>query len=329
MTARRYGVGVWAFGNLGDRFLLGGYRPEAPTSLETIVRQASAIEGLDGLEFNVPIHTGRGNVDGLRTLLESAGLSCLALGVEVTADARWRYGSLSSADAEVRRQAIAIHKEALDAAAELGAPIVNSWLGQDGHDVAFQQDYVEDWSRLVEAYHEIGAYRQDVRLAIEYKPREPRVRSLVPNVGIALLAALETGLENVGVTIDVGHALHAGENVAQAAVHAAQRDRLFHLHLNDNGRGWDDDLPVGTVHTIEFLELLAWLRRVDYRGPYSLDIFPYREDPAEAIAHSIGVLKGLEHILDELGGDDLLRGLSQDGALAVHRRIASVLTPFT
>lgn len=86
---------------------------------------------------------------------------------------------------------------------------------------------------------------------------------------------------------------------------------------------------MGTVHTIEFLELLSWLRRVDYRGPYSLDIFPYREDPAEAIAYSIRVLKGLERVLDELGGDDLVQHLSQDGALTLHRRIASVLLPFT
>lgn len=329
MTATRYGVGVWAFGNLGDRFLLDGYRPDAASSLDEIFRQATAIEGLDGLEFNVPIHTTIRNVDILRALLGGGGLSCLALGVEVTADPKWRYGSLSSSDAAVRSEAIAIHKEALDVAAELQTPVVNSWLGQDGHDVAFQQDYMEAWSRLVEAYREIGAHRQDVRLAIEYKPREPRVRSLVPNVGMALLAAQETGLENVGVTIDVGHAFHAGENIAQAAVHAARRGRLFHVHMNDNGRGWDDDLPVGTIHTIEFLELLAWLRRVEYRGPLSLDIFPYREKPAEAIAYSIHVLKGLEKVLDGLGGDALVRGLSQDEALAVHQRIAATLTPWT
>jgi xylose isomerase len=327
VSGRRYGVGVWAFGNLGDRFLLDGYRPDAPADLETTVRSAAEIPHLHGLEVNVPIHTREVGVDRLGRLLSDAGLACLALGVEVTADARWRWGSLTSADADVRADAIAVHKEAMDAAAELGAGMVNSWLGQDGHDLAFQQEYRASWDRLVEGYREVARHRPDVRLALEFKPREPRVRSMVPTTGMALLAAQETREPNVGVTIDVGHALHAGESMAQSAVLAARYGRLFHLHFNDNGRGWDDDLPVGTVHTVEMLELLAWLRELGYEGAYSLDLFPFREDPAAAIGHSIEVLRGLERLLDRLGGAALVRDLRQEDALKLHRRIAAAMLP--
>ena len=57
----------------------------------------------------------------------------------------------------------------------------------------------------------------------------------------------------MGVTIDVGHSLEAYENVSEAACAAMSRGRLFHFHMNDNWRLWDDDMIAGSVHTIEFI----------------------------------------------------------------------------
>ena len=46
------------------------------------------------------------------------------------------------------------------------------------------------------------------------------------------------------------------------------------MHFNDNYRLWDDDMIVGSVHTIEYLELLYWLDRVGYDGYLSMDQYP-------------------------------------------------------
>ena len=121
--------------------------------------------------------------------------------------------------------------------------------------------------------------------------------------------AEETGLENVGVCIDVGHALYAYENVAESIVILQERGaKLFHMHFNDNYRYWDDDMIVGSVHLVEYIEMLFWLRETGYDGWYSMDQYPYREDGAGAIDASVQFLRSLEKLLDEATMDEI-RGL--------------------
>ena len=116
----------------------------------------------------------------------------------------------------------------------------------------------------------------------------------------------EIELPNVGVTIDVGHSLVAGENVAEAAVMLKlYGDRLFHMHFNDNYRFWDDDMIVGSVHLVEYIELLFWLKEIGYDGWYSMDQYPYRENAQAALRESIEFLKGIDGLLTQDGMDEL------------------------
>ena len=75
-------------------------------------------------------------------------------------------------------------------------------------------------------------------------------------------------------------------------------DRLKHIHINDNYGMWDDDMIVGSVHTISFLEFFYWLRRTDYQGYLTIDQFPYREDGRDAVAESAEWLDYLESLID-------------------------------
>ena len=63
----------------------------------------------------------------------------------------------------------------------------------------------------------------------------------------ALLACSEVGRPNAGLTIDVGHTLAAGGNMARDLDMALRGDRLFNVHTNDNYGTWDDDMIVGSV----------------------------------------------------------------------------------
>ena len=102
------------------------------------------------------------------------------------------------------------------------------------------------------------------------------------------------------MTLDTGHAFVAGENMAESAVFLSDYGRrLFHLHFNDNYRSWDDDMIVGSVHLVEFIELLFWLREIGYEGWYSMDQYPYREDGQGALRSSVEFLQGIEALLDE------------------------------
>ncbi len=84
------------------------------------------------------------------------------------------------------------------------------------------------------------------------------------------------------------------------------------MHFNDNYRSWDDDMIVGSVHFVEFLELLFWLKELGYQGWYSMDQYPYREDGQGALRASVEFLTGLEELLTEPARAEL-RGIISRG----------------
>jgi xylose isomerase len=138
----------------------------------------------------------------------------------------------------------------------------------------------------------------DLKFALEYKAKEPRTHSYLARMADTLLVCLQTGCDNVGVTIDTGHAFLGGENVAESIVLAKQAgNKLFHMHFNDNYKAWDDDMIVGSIHSIEYIEMLYWLDECGYDGWLSMDQYPYRENAVGAISESINWLKKFDLIL--------------------------------
>ena len=126
------------------------------------------------------------------------------------------------------------------------------------------------------------------QLLLEYKPKEPRNFCFMARASDTLLLAKETALDNVGVTIDTGHALVGGENVAESIVILQEYGRkLFHMHFNDNYGHWDDDMIIGSVHFPLFVETLFWLKETNYTGWLSMDQYPYREDGQGALRESV------------------------------------------
>ena len=102
-------------------------------------------------------------------------------------------------------------------------------------------------------------------------------------------------------------------------------DRLKHIHINDNYRLWDDDMIVGSVHTLEFLEFIYWLRHTGYEGYMTLDQFPYREDGREAIDESAKWLDYLESIVDRADMDEVHATLAKNDAIASSRLMRRLL----
>jgi xylose isomerase len=65
------------------------------------------------------------------------------------------------------------------------------------------------------------------------------------------------------------------------------------------------------------LELLAALRRYDYRGTIYFDTFPVREDPAAESAANVTRVRTLEAIVDRLDGGRLVELQASHDALGV------------
>jgi molybdenum cofactor synthesis domain-containing protein len=197
--------------------------------------------------------------------------------------------------AAVVGDAIELSKRGLDLAREMGAYDVLLWPGQDGFDYAFQVDYRACWKMLAEGISEIASHAPDVRVAVEYKPKEPRAHCFIRNAGTLLYLLKCVDLANVGATIDLGHSFVAGESPAEAAALIAGEGKLFRVHLNDNYRDWDHDLIVGSVHFWETLEFLYEILGPGYDGWYLMDVFPYREDGYAAIQQCV---RNTECLLD-------------------------------
>ena len=290
---RKYSIILGNLGNTCDRFCAGGYKDNPDTW--TMLKQAASIEDVSGIELVGTWDVRRDNVDEMASRLSDAGLACVSIVPDHFSQAVWGKGAFTSRDAGVRRQAIDCTLDACELAARLGCDLINIWNGQDGYDYPLQADYMRERDFLASGVSECAEKCPNIRFALEYKVKEPRTHSYLARMGDALLVCGDTGRDNVGVTIDFGHSLMAYENVAEAAVLAKRAgDKLFHVHLNDNYRAWDDDMIVGSIHTVEYIEFFYWLDRAGYAGWLSMDQYPYREDARAALAESVAWTKGLQ-----------------------------------
>jgi len=271
LAGHKFGACLPTFGNCADRYCLSGYGGGGSTMAE-MLDLAATVDGLDGVELVGNWHVNDGNIREVATMLADRGLGLCMLVPDLWTQAKWGRGSLAAPDAPTRQAAVDEVKKVMDWAAELRCPYVDVWPGQDGFDYAFQADYLEAWKQLRDGVAACAAHNPTVRVLVEYKPREPRTHCFVDHAGTVLL--LLQGIRNVGVLLDVGHAMQGGENVAAAAALLSAHGRLDYLHLNDNHGDWDEDMMVGPVHLVAYLELAYWLRRLGYTGWLTLDIFP-------------------------------------------------------
>jgi xylose isomerase len=295
MVERKYAVLLGNLGNTRDRFC-AAYKENPPTP--DMLKRAARIPHVGGIELVGTWDIRPDNVGEMRCALDDCGLPCVSIIPDLFGNKLYWKGSYASTDETVRRHAIDYTKQMCDIAGELGCPVLNLWPGQDGYDYLLAADYERERELLCEAVSELAAAYPKLKFALEYKPKEPRTHCYVARMADTLLLAQETGCPNVGVTIDTGHAFVGGEVVGEAIVLAKRAgDRLFHMHFNDNHVTTDDDMIVGTVHSVCYLETLYWLDRCGYTGWLSMDQYPYREDAADAIGESILWLRQFAAIL--------------------------------
>lgn len=323
-TENRYSVILGNLGNTCDRFLPTGYKDVPPKA--EMISLAAGIPGIQGIELVGSWDITEENATAISAQLAAANLTCVSIIPDLFSQKRWGLGSLSAKDPETRRLAMEEVRSVGRIARQIGCPLINLWLGQDGYDYPLTADYRKQRKDLALGIAALAAEFPDLRFALEYKPKEPRTHSFQARAADTLLMALETGCENVGVCIDVGHALMAGENVAESAVLLQQHgERLFHMHFNDNYRTWDDDMIVGSLHTVEYFELLYWLREIGYEGWYSMDQYPYREDGVAAVRESVAFLRSVERLLDARRHEEIRSLLASGDATASTRWMRELL----
>lgn len=307
----KYSVITGFLGKLQDRFT----EYQNDRSLGEKFELASRIEGLDGLEVCYPADFA--DLKLLEGLLDKYSLDVSSLNVNLKKERRWANGSLTSLDEKIRRQAVNALNKAMDLAPQIGCELVTVCFLIDGHDYPFQVDYRRAWRYLVEGVREVCTHRDDVKLSIEYKMSEPVAHTIVGDVGKALYLCEEVGKDNVGVTLDLGHALYAGENPAESACLLAEKGRLFLVHINDNYRNWDWDLIPGFVNFWDYVEVFFYLREYGYQAWMSLDVFPKNIDPVEVFGRSIEFARNTERIVARISSEEIFQLINERNVPAI------------
>ncbi|MFW5410926.1 sugar phosphate isomerase/epimerase family protein [Pectobacterium brasiliense] len=292
----KFGAGLWHFANYIDRYAVDGYGP----ALSTIdqIKAAKEVGELSYVDLPYPFTPGV-TLSEVKDALKDAGLKAIGITPEIYLQ-KWSRGAFTNPDPAARAAAFELMHEAAGIVRELGANYVKVWPGQDGWDYPFQVSHKNLWKLAVDGMRDLAGANPDVKFAIEYKPREPRVKMTWDSAARTLLGIEDIGLDNVGVLLDFGHALYGGESPADSAQLIIDRGRLFGMDVNDNLRGWDDDLVVGTVHMTEIFEFFYVLKINNWQGVWQLDQFPFRENHVEAAQLSIRFLKHIYRALDKL-----------------------------
>jgi xylose isomerase len=264
-----------------------GYRDAY--EFEKFLEEVAKISQVSGIEMGFPLPDFSLPSEQLKLgeLIKSYGLEIACLVVDTYTDSEWKFGTFTAVDPKVRARGIQMHKTLMELAEALNANVAGIWLAHDGFDYVLQVDYNRQWDLLVEAFQEVTSHRPQVKAAIEYKLKDPRHFSHISSMGVCLTLINEVGAPNLGVLQDVGHTLMARENMAEAAVFAMRKDRLFHMHWNDNYRAEDIDLMFGSVHIWETIECLYWLESMGYDGWYGFDVISKREDPVEHLTETV------------------------------------------
>ncbi len=289
---------LWCLGSYAERYVPGGYYEDMP--LERKLEIFKKIQGLTGISIFVPTDPMPSEVTKLQKLLKEYGLKVSFIEPETWSDRKWKNGAFSTNEAHVRKDAVKRLKESIDLAVEMKADSVLLWPAHDGFDYPFQADYRDGWKYLVDTVREIGEYNKNVKIAVEYKYKDPRQKQYISDIGKEMMFLNDVGLPNVGGVIDVGHALMSGENLAESTVILDSHEKLFQVHLNDNYKDADPDMIIGTINFWEILEFFYYLNKTNYSGWCSIDIIAARDDREKSLELAVKMTLTYKELADRL-----------------------------
>ncbi len=304
----RYSVGLYHHLGMAD----------GPTmdQIDGAFRAIDQIPDLAGVEFFSGTTVTLDNAHEVKKRLDDRGLDCSMVhhGEPYIRDL-FPWAAFTSSDEAVRREAIGMCLNALDVARALDGLGIYVFTPMDGGDYPFQQDFRSSREQTLDALREICDAAGDLKVALEFRPYQPRGWATVGSMSKPLELIGELDLPNLGAQLEVSHTLMSGENLAQAGWEAARRGLLYHVHLNDTQLPQDLSTIFGSHHLWEALEFLHWLREADYRYYLGMDVVWTREDPIRSAQQFVGNTNYMLRVLDAVDADDLADAMRRNDIL--------------
>jgi L-rhamnose isomerase/sugar isomerase len=277
----------WGYGDSGTRFKVF-QKVGVPRNPFEKFEDAAQVHKLTGLAPSVAIHIPWDKVDDygkLRSHAEGLGLSIGAINPNLFQDDDYMLGSITNADAAIRRKATDHLLECVDIAKETGSKDISLWFA-DGTNYPGQGNIRKRKAWMQEGLGEMyKALAPDMRMLIEYKCFEPAFyHTDLADWGMAYNAALKLG-PRAEVLVDTGHHL-PGANIEHIVAYLIDEKRLGGFHFNSRKYA-DDDLIVGSVNPYElfliFYQILSAANDRDEAIQACVDNIAYMIDQSHNI----------------------------------------------
>lgn len=295
----KYSVITGFIGQTKDRFHTYNEQKDLDEKL-TVVNE---IPGYTGVEVVYPYETRDPNV--LTSLLAKHKLDVSAVNVNIKGEPEFVSGGITSPRPDVRKKAIGFIKESMDFAAAVGVNRVTCCPLGDGFEFPFQTEYRAAWKHLCDAFGEAAAHREDINLHIEYKPKETRRHCFMSRAADTLCLIHDIGMKNLGVTIDYGHSIYAGEHPAEALSMLHHSGHPYYIHINDNDKTWDWDFFTGSHTLLDYVEFVYYMKEFGYDDYVTTDTHPTRWDMRAMFEINARLTEKIWRILDEAGMEEI------------------------
>ncbi|HPF40924.1 MAG TPA: L-rhamnose isomerase [Phycisphaerae bacterium] len=254
----------WGYADTGTRF--GKFTQAAAAStLEEKLTDAAEVHRHTGCCPSVAVHVlwdFSEGVDPQRVARRAAelGVRIGSINPNVFQDQRYKLGSVTHADAAIRRQAIDHMIDSIRIGERVGSKLLSLWFA-DGTNYPGQAMIRQRKRWFADALRDVhSAMPADMRMLVEYKPFEPAFyHTDVADWGMAQTFARHAG-DRAKVLVDTGHHL-PGANIEHIVAFLLDEDMLGGFHFNDRKYA-DDDLTMGSIDPYQlfriFYEITAW-----------------------------------------------------------------------
>jgi xylose isomerase len=329
-------VGIWAFQEMPTRFLGAGYHPEYK-GVDMVARTEAVVKGcgalVDGYEYHYPGEINEQNVNAIvKALGKDHSVYCVASGAHTYS--KHARGAFTNPDPGVRAEAIAMTKAGIDLAASLKAHFI-IWPGIEGYNYPFQSDYRAAWKWFLDGIRACveHARKQGVLVLLEHKNSEPAMKIHMRDVGMTMfvihrLQAMGVDVSNLKVNLDWQHLIMNGEHIPEYATLLSDLDLLGHHHANSGWGMFDDDNMVGSTYFMTTLEIAKTLQQLGYgqNGErVGFDLFPYTEDPVQAVNQSVLQWEFIWDLATKIDDAALAEARGHKDAVGAYRAVFAAL----
>lgn len=196
----------------------------------------------------------------IQTLANRLGLPVCVHSVANAVNVAWT-------NSRIRKESLSQIKEAIEFTYDVGAELLTIHPGwKDLYGYRYPD---EAYALAIEGHRELAeaASNYGIRIGIENMPPFWLSFGVEPETTKAMIQAVNQ--ENLGLTLDVGHANMLGANAIEEFV-TTLNEKIFLIHIHDNDGKRDQHKVIGEG-TIDFHELISLLIQAGINAPLCIE----------------------------------------------------------